>query len=139
MFVTPNYHFNGNCAEALQLYKKAFSGIITVLLSNCDANPSDMPTEHMTDREKSLVYHAEMTIGQQRFMFSDVLDAIPQGQNISTLITFDSVEKVKAAYQVLSEGCTVIHPMTTTTYSDCFVSFVDKFGMRWELMTENDT
>lgn len=139
MFVTPNYHFNGNCKEALPLYKKAFSGILTVFILNSDANPSDMTTVHMTDREKNLVYHAEMTIGQQRFMFSDALDAIPQGQNISTLITFDSVEKVKDAYQVLSEGCLVIHPMTSTTYSGCFVSFVDKFGMRWELMTENDT
>jgi PhnB protein len=98
-----------------------------------------MSAEHMTDMEKNLVYHAEMTIGQQRFLFSDALTVIPQGQNISTLITFESVDEVKAAYNVLSEGCSVIYPMTSTTYSGCFVSLADKFGMRWELMTENDT
>lgn len=31
---------------------------------------------------------------------------------------------------------TVIHPMKSTTYSSCFVSLVDRFGMRRELMTE---
>lgn len=138
MLVTPNYHFRGDCQDALRLYEEAFHGRLTMVLRYSDANPSDMATAHMTDEEKNFVYHAEMTIGGQRFMFSDSMDDIPHGQNISIVITFDTAEEVKHAFGVLREGCSVIHPLQETTYSSCFVSFVDRFGMRWELMTENN-
>lgn len=39
MKVTPNFHFDGDCNEALKLYEKAFNGKITVLLFYRDANP----------------------------------------------------------------------------------------------------
>ncbi len=136
MLVTPNLHFNGRCKEALQLYKKAFDGKITILLRYCDAN--DMSTENMTNEQKDYVYHAEMIIANQRFMFSDSIDEIINGQNISIVVTFESTEEVKKAYNVLSPESTIIHPLQETTYSSCFVSLVDKFGMRWELMTENN-
>lgn len=40
------------------------------------------------------------------------------------------------AYEVLKEGCTIIYPVGSTTYSSCRVVLVDKFGFRWGLMTE---
>jgi len=45
-------------------------------------------------------------------------------------------EDVKKAYAIMADGAAIVHPMKSTTYSSCFVSFVDRFGMRWELMTE---
>ncbi len=139
MIVTPNLHFQGNCQDALKVYEKAFAGKLTVLLHYSDANPSDFSTVHLSDKEKNFIYHAEMIIGDQRFMFSDAMDEIPQGQNLSIVITFDTAEEVKNAYKALSEGSSVIYPLTETTYSSCFVSLVDKFGIRWELMTEDNS
>ncbi|NLM11918.1 MAG: hypothetical protein GX213_14340 [Clostridiaceae bacterium] len=49
----------------------------------------------MTDEEKKLVYHAEMMIGNQRFMFSDSRDKVAKGQNMSIVINFDSAEEVE--------------------------------------------
>jgi len=72
-------------------------------------------------------------------MFSDSMNEIPRGQNISITITFDSVVNVKNAYSILIDGGIVIHPLNETTYSSAFVSLVDKFGMRWELMTEDES
>lgn len=137
MIVTPNYHFNGNCEEALKLYEKAFNGKIITLMRYYDADPKDMPIEDLSDREKSYVYHSEMMIEGHRFIFSDDTKEIPKGQNISILVTFDSPNSVKNAYNVLIDNGTIIHPMIETTYSSCFVSLLDKFGMRWELMTED--
>jgi PhnB protein len=102
-----------------------------------DANSADMSIEKLSEAERNCVYHAEMLIGNQRFMFSDSIKEIPKGQNISTVVTFNDADDVKAAYKMRIEGSTVIHPMKETTYSSCFVSLVDRFGMRWELMTEN--
>ncbi|WBW99622.1 VOC family protein [Oceanirhabdus sp. W0125-5] len=137
MLVTPNYHFNGNCEEALKLYQKAFNGNLLMLIRYRDANPKDMCIEGLSDREKNYVYHAEMVIGTQRFMFNDSTDEIPKGQSISIVITFECSSDVKNAYNILIDDAKVIHPLQETTYSSCFASLIDKFGMRWELMTEN--
>lgn len=137
MIVIPNFHFKGDCEEALKLYEKAFDSKVTMLMHYNDAHQSDFSSAHLSDEEKNYVYHAEMMIGNQRFMFSDSMNEIPQGQNISIVITFDSAEEVKNSYNILCEGSSIIHPLQETTYSSCFVSLVDKFGMRWELMTEN--
>jgi PhnB protein len=136
MRITPNFHFNGECKQALKLYEKAFNAKITLLLYCSDADPSDLSVE-LSDKEKGYVYHAEMMIGNQRFFFSDSLREIPNGKNISILVTFDNVSDVKAAYDILIDGGTEITPPTESTYSTCFTSLVDRYGMRWELMTEN--
>lgn len=138
MIITPNYHFNGECEHALKLYEKAFNGRITELLHYYDADTDDMDIEQLTDVEKGYVYHAEMLIGGQRFFFSDSLNEIPIGRNISIVVTFKKIDEVRTVYEILSAEGTTITPMEETTYSSCFVSFVDRFGMRWELMTENN-
>ena len=136
MAITPNFHFNGECEQALKLYEKVFNGQITMLMHYCDAEPSDLSVA-LSDKEKGYVYHAEMIIGNQRFFFSDSLSKIPCGKNLSVLVTFDCERDVKAAYEILIDGGTKITPLTETTYSNCFASLVDRYGMRWELMTEN--
>lgn len=45
MIITPNLHFNGNCEEAIHLYKQAFNAEIVCLLKNTDANSQDYVTE----------------------------------------------------------------------------------------------
>ncbi len=138
MIITPNFHFNGECKEALKLYGKAFKGKLTMCLHYCDADPTDISIDQLSDEEKKYVYHAEMMIGKQRFFFSDHIDEIPKGQNVSIVVTFDCADDVKEAYRILSNGGFDIYPLQETTYSSCLVSLVDKFGLRWELMTEGN-
>jgi len=137
MQITPNYHFRGDCEEAIQLYKDAFNGEITSVMKYSNADPSDLSIKDMSDEDKNLVYHAEMLIGGHRFMFSDSMSDISFGQNTSMVVTFDTRGAVMDAYNILGKDAKIIHPITDTTYSSCFVSLVDKFGMRWELMTED--
>ncbi len=137
--VTPNFHFNGECEEALELYKKASRGRLETLIRYSDADANDFPAEALSDNQRNYVYHAEMQIGSQRFFFSDSIDKITKGQNVSVVLTFDNISDVKSAYGILSDGCTVIHPLREKTYSSCFVSLTDRFGIRWELMTETDS
>lgn len=138
MLITPNLHFHGQCEAAMRLYERVFKGRITTMLHYRDADPSDLSVS-LSEEEKGFVYHAEMMIGNQRFMFSDSLDEIPRGRNLSIVITFDYPEDVKAAYEVLIEGGVDINPLKETTYSSCIASLVDRFGVRWELMTENES
>jgi len=135
LVVTPNFHFNGQCKQAIELYKKAFGAEVKSLFCYSDANPQDYI---LTDEdEKDFVYHAEIIIGNQRIMLNDGTDdSFLKGNSISTVITFETANDVKTAFEIMADGASIIHPMISTTYSSCFVSLIDKYGMRWELMTE---
>lgn len=135
MIVTPNFHFCGNCKDAIELYKKVFNIKILCLLSNKDANPTD----YISDAKYSEhVYHAEIMLGENRLMMSDISEEYKHthGNSLSLVVTFDSADEVQKAYSLLKDDAIILAPMQSTTYSSCFVSLIDKFGMRWELMTE---
>lgn len=132
--VTPNFHFRGNCKQAIELYESAFGAEVKALLCEAHANPQD---RHGDNGENDLVYHAEVTIGDQRVMMTDdVDDKAPGGNSVSLVLTFDTADEVRTAYAMVSQGGEIISPVQSTPYSSCFVSLIDKFGMRWELMTE---
>lgn len=133
--VTPNLHFRGEAKAALELYKKAFGAEVRVLYTNADAHPEDLAPEE-NDRPE-IVYHCEMYIDGQRLTLSDDPDGPAANSHpMSLLITFESAADGKQAYEIMKEGATIIYPVQTTTYSSFFVSLIDRFGMRWELMTE---
>lgn len=132
--ITPNLHFSGCCGQAIALYQKAFNATIHELLRYSDADPKDWARKGI---EKDLIYHCEMFLGTQRIFLSDEVGANPPpGNTMSIVITFETAADVKNAFSILSDGCTIVTPMKATTYSSCFVSLIDRFGMRWELMTE---
>lgn len=134
MEVTPNFHMNGNCKEAISFYEKALHATVLSLYRNSDANPQDYQA---SSDEKDFVYHAEIVIGGRRIIMSDDTSSFPpKGNTLSLALTFDSAEEVKKAFQPFAERCQIIHPMKRTTYCSCFVSFLDPFGVRWEFMTE---
>jgi PhnB protein len=120
----------------MALYERAFGATIEFVMRYSDADERDWDRP-LTDEQKEWVYHAEMFIGDQRIMFSDVVEGdLSKGTALFLVITFEDAAGVKRAYEVLQEGGTIVHPMVSTTYSSCFVSLVDKFGIRWVLMTE---
>ena len=134
MLITPNFHFSGQCLQAMELYRRALGAEITNLLTNSDADPRDYIA---AAGEECLVYHAEMRIGNQRIMMSDDPDiSFPTANPLSLVVTFETAEEVHAAYSILAEGGEILNPLHKTTHSSCSVSLRDRFGMRWELMTE---
>lgn len=136
MKITPTLNFGGQCREAIRLYAKAFGGQIACLISYRDANdPAYMPL--LTEAQKDWIYHAELMLDGQRIIMSDHADIEFQTcySNFLTIM-YDTKEEVQQAYAVLQEGSTAIYPMAATPYSSCRVVFVDKFGIRWGIMTE---
>lgn len=136
MKITPTLNFGGQCREAIHLYEKAFGGKITCLISYRDANdPAYMP--FLTEDQKDWIYHAELLLDDQRIIMSDHADIAFQTcySNFLTIV-YDTTEEVQQAYKNLKDGSTTIYPMEATPYSSCRVVFVDKFGIRWGIMTE---
>lgn len=135
MKIIPNLHFNGDCEKAIELYERAFKAKRTVFLHYQDARPEDVDTPY-PDEKLSLIYHAEMVIGGQRVSMSDHTDDLPRGLNVSLLVSFDRKEDAIEAYTVLKDGATILTPLQETSYSSCFVSLIDRHGVRWELIKE---
>ena len=136
MAVVPNFHFGGKCKEAIDLYKKAFGAETLCMLLYRDAKTEDYD-KPLTDEQKNCVYHAEILIGEQRIMMADNID-MPFAPSTSLFLTMtmDTKEDVMRAFNVLKDGCQIIHPPHSTTYSSCTVNLIDKFGFRWVIMTE---
>ena len=136
MQVTPTLNFGGNCREAIKMYAKAFGGKINCLISYRDANdPAYMPL--LNENQKDYIYHAELMLDNQRIIMSDHVDIEFQTcySNFLTIM-YDTKEEVQRAYEIMKEGSKTIYQMEATPYSSCRVVFVDKFGIRWGIMTE---
>lgn len=136
MEITPTLNFGGQCRAAIEAYASAFGGEITCLITYRDANdPAYMPL--LKDDQLDYIYHAELRLGQQRILMSDHVD-IPFTTCYTSFLTimYDTREEVQRAYALLKEGSTTIYPMEATPYSACRVVFVDRFGIRWGIMTE---
>ena len=136
MEIVPTLNFAGGCREAIHLYEKAFGGKINCLLSYREADdPAYNPL--LTEAQKDYIYHAELLLGDIRIIMSDHVDIdfTTCYTNFLTVM-YDTKEEVERAYEVLREGSQTIYPMQETPYSTCRVVFVDKFGIRWGIMTE---
>ncbi len=136
MKITPTLNFPGTCRDAIQLYAKAFGGEITCLVSYRNAGDPDY-LSIMSEEQKDYIYHGELMLDGQRIIMSDHTD-IELGTCYSNFLTvvFDTKEEVRRAYELMCKGSTTIYEMAATPYSSCRVVFVDKFGIRWGIMTE---
>ena len=135
MKITPNFNFNGQCAEAIRLYQRAFNAQVIQCITNKEAVWEE--PYNVTPETENQIYHAELMIGEQRVMMCDNANVPFQPTaSLSLTVTFDSKEEMLHAFDVLKEGCRIIYPIQSTAYSSCFVSLFDRFGFRWVLMTE---
>ena len=136
MHFVPTLNFGGNCRKAIQMYEKAFHGKISCLITYAEA---DDPAYNalLQDDQKDYIYHSELVLDGQRIIMSDHVDIEFQTcySNFLTIMC-DTKEEVQSAYEIMKEGSKTIYQMEATPYSSCRVVFVDKFGIRWGIMTE---
>lgn len=120
MFCTHIY-FNGNCREAIELYKKAFSAEVLTIIPNS------------TPGKENEVIHSEIRIHDQTLMLNDFGDneGITKSSGFQLVVQFQSVEQLEESYSILSENSIIIFPKQPTDYSECVVRFIDKFGVTW--------
>lgn len=92
MLVTPNFHMNGNCKEAIAIYEKALGATVNVLYCSSDANPKDYQSK---PDEANLVCHAELMIGAQRVTMCDDIGAF-RPRATRSLCCLPSIRRMKS-------------------------------------------
>lgn len=136
MEVVPTLNFSGCCREAIKMYERAFGGKTICMITYREANdPTYIPL--LDESQKDCIYHAELQLNNIRIIMSDNLD-IEFGTCFSNFITivYDTKEQVERAYEIMREGSKTIYQMEATQYSSCRAAFIDKFGIRWGILTE---
>lgn len=136
MKITPTLNFGGQCREAITAYAEAFGGTIACLITYREANDPAY-TPRLTEDQLDWVYHAELILDGQRIIMSDHADiAFTTCYSNFLTLMYDTKEQVHRAWAALQEGSTIIYPLEATRYSAARVVFVDRFGIRWGVMTE---
>ena len=137
MQIVPTLNLDGNCREAIHMYEKAFNGKINCLITYGESNDPEYAL--LKENQKEYIYHSELLAGGQRIIMSDLVEGDIEFQvcysNFLTVM-LDTKEEVRQAYEIMKEGSKTIYQMEATPYSSCRVVFVDKFGIRWGIMTE---
>jgi PhnB protein len=119
--------FPGTAAEAMEFYKAAFGGTLTVVRRG-DVDPST------TGADKDLVINATLDTGEFQLRASDHADATnaPQVRVALTLIGTDEA-KLRKVYDDLSAGGTQDNPLEKVFWGDIFGAVTDKFGINWQV------
>ena len=122
--LTPCLFFSGDCAAAIEFYRKAF-GAETV------SPPVPWP-------DGKGVMHVMLKIGDSRFMMWDAPAESPeQGPVDSTTAgLFLYVEDCDAVFNTAVEiGCRILIPMDDAFWGDRYGKVIDPFGHTWSIAT----
>jgi len=131
MKIAPYLSFNGNCAEAIAHYEKAFGVKAQVMLYR-DAPPSE--GYQAPAGTENYVMHACLTNRSDYTVYlCDVPESEPKnfGNGMAIAIDLDGMDSVRTAFDVLMEGGVVGMELQQTFWSPCFGSLTDKFGVGW--------
>jgi PhnB protein len=128
MQVIPYLSFEGNCEEALNIYKKIFNGKLEIV------NRYDNPAMKAPEEYKNKVLHARLSFGDNSIFASDVFPGQSRdksGSNISLSLSFRDLEEAKRVYEQLTEGGKTKIPFEKQFWGAWHGNLTDKFGIQW--------
>jgi PhnB protein len=131
MLVQPYLHFDGQCEEAIEFYRRALGAEIEVLIRYKDS-PEPPPPGMVPPGMEDKVMHANLHIGDSIVMASDdcTRTAVSfQGFELSLSVADDAEAEQKFA--ALADGGQVKVPLAKTFFSSKFGMLVDSFGVSW--------
>ncbi|EHB68136.1 MULTISPECIES: VOC family protein [Paenibacillus] len=130
-------NFDGNAAQAIDFYAKAFNAIEVKKVKFGDI-PQD-PNYPLPENELDMIMEASIEFAGGKIMMSDILPSMKsvtgelvKGNNILISLVIDDKQKLESYFSSLSEGGYVIMPLSNTPWSSCFGMLVDKFGVNWK-------
>ncbi len=128
--LNPYLTFNGNAREAMEFYKAALGGELSI------QTVAESPMAKQLDKKfHSQVMHAMLAGKDFCLMASDVMDKGPAkaGDHVSLSLNCESDEEIKRLFGALSKGGKVTMPLADMFWGASFGMLSDKFGMHWML------
>jgi PhnB protein len=125
--LNPYLSFRDNAREAMEFYKAAFGGTLTISTFK-EYHASQDP------REDNLVMHSVLDSGNGiYFMAADTPSRMEfkPGTNMSMSLSGDNQAELTDWFNKLSKGGTVKEPLKKAPWGDTFGWLNDKFGITW--------
>ncbi|MDI4647997.1 VOC family protein [Cohnella hashimotonis] len=143
MAVIAYLNFDGDAAEAIDFYAKAFEADEVKQVKFGDL-PQD-PNYPLPEHELNMIMESSIAFAGGKIMISDLLSAMKQGSgepvkgnNVLISITNESKQTLERYFERLSAGGHVIMPLSDTPWSSCFGMLVDAFGIVWKFNSDAD-
>ncbi len=126
----PYVSFDGNCEEALNLYKEILDGRVEI------ASRYDNPAMKAPDDYKNKILHARFHFGNQTIFASDVMPGKSgkgHAGRIALSLGLHDEELAKRIFDQLAVGAEIGVPFAKQFWGDWHGNLVDRFGVRWML------
>ncbi len=122
-------NFNGQCREAMNFYKAALGGELTVQTAAESPMAKTVPAEFLNH-----VIHSQLETKEWTLMASDALGhPLTHGNDMSLMLNCDSEEQIQQVFKALSAGGKVNSELKKEFWGALYADFVDKYGVRWML------
>ena len=132
--LTPYLGFRDDARQAMEFYQSVFGGELT-LGTFGEMHASDDPDE--ADK----IMHAQL-VAPNGFLLmgSDTPNGMERSStsNISLSVSGDDADDLRRFFAALSEGGTVIEPLTVAPWGDEFGMLTDRFGVTWMVNVTGD-
>lgn len=136
--LTPYLTMDGNAAEAIRFYEQALGA--TVLGSQTFGDMPSDPEHPISPDVKERISHALLQVGESQLMLSDTFPGQPceLGNQISIAVSANTPERAREIFDALAEGGRVDMPMQETFFSPAYGQVTDKFGVKFQVVTDTD-
>jgi PhnB protein len=85
----------------------------------------------------NFVMHSQVFICGTNFSLTDGGEKPITGESHSFLITYDTVEEVKSAFEKLVVGGKIVEPLSAVFWSELYGYVIDHFGVNWQVMVRH--
>lgn len=125
--LNPYLNFRGQAREALEFYRAALGGDLTV------STFGDFQMPGVDEAEKDSVMHGQLTTPAGfTLMGSDVPAAMPGDVHNGTVsLSGNEIDELRGYWEKLAEGGQVSMPLEQAPWGDHFGQLTDKFGVQW--------
>ncbi|ETT54590.1 3-demethylubiquinone-9 3-methyltransferase [Paenibacillus sp. FSL R7-269] len=134
-------NFDGVAGQAIEFYAEALQATTVKKVQFGDI-PQD-PNYPLPANELAMIMESSIAFEGGTIMMSDLLPSMQQvtgelvkGNNIMISLVTQDKEKLEEYYNQLSQGGTVIMPLSSTPWSSCFGMIVDQFGIGWKFNSD---
>lgn len=134
--IVPYLVTDGNGQEAVKFYQEALGAEVVSLQTFGDMPPN--PEYPLPEEAKNRVLNAQMNIGNAKLMLSDTFPGTPfqLGSQVTIALMVDNTSEAKEIFRKLQEDGKVSMPLQETFWSPAYGQVTDKFGVEWQVSTE---
>jgi PhnB protein len=134
--IVPYLVTNGNGQEAVKFYQEALGAEVVSLQTFGDMTPN--PEYPLPEEAKNRVLNAQMNIGNAKLMLSDTFPGHPfqLGSQVTIALLVDNASEAKGIFEKLQVDGKVTMPLQETFWSPAYGQVTDKFGVEWQVSTE---